>query len=535
MAPALRHMRMRGKQPQLDPRIERDGHGIKKIYLVTFPRIRVIQGLSCPTVRRRLRGKTSTGQVPLRSPSNFTREEIEEIMLDAASRPMYEDSRNQHHQKGVVLQKMGIFLELHKSEDDTSTFASCRDPHYHVALQGERSFRYLPMKKAIRVRRGFETHWSCTHDGYWSAVRYCAVKSPKKPQEELDPQPRLWARSGSHPPLLQACEEPVTAAAIIQRRRNAVVKAEEKGKAEPRVTEMDLYAAIVEGGFRNTPDDQHAWRKLITHLKETSAALYSYAFKMRTKLPGLINDVWAWERVGDVLAIVSMPRAARLEKVAGEACQCGGKWWTHAQQIFWNNGVCPIDFSTDVHRSLSQGRGPSTKVVVMAGLHGGEGKSFLFAPLRGVYGSEHVQESPQPGNFPLLGLEDKTVVLLDEWRFDESVLRMATQLLWYEGKPFPVTQPQNQAGSYGHFLYEGSAPLFVTTKEEDLARIETAARRAKDLNLPSQHTMLLRRLKVYKLHAPCPVADNVTIVECPSCFARMILQCSRGYGGPSHT
>ena len=130
MAPALRHMRMRGKQPQLDPRIKRDGHGIKKIYLVTFPRIRVIQGLSCPTVRRRLRGKTSTGQVPLRSPSNFTREEIEEIMLDAASRPMYEDSRNQHHQKGVVLQKMGIFLELHKSEkDDTSTFASCRGPH----------------------------------------------------------------------------------------------------------------------------------------------------------------------------------------------------------------------------------------------------------------------------------------------------------------------------------------------------------------------------------------------------------------------
>ena len=83
-------------------------------------------------------------------------------MLDAASRPMYEDSRNQHHQKGVVLQKMGIFLELHKSEnDDTSTFASCRDPHYHVALQGERSFRYLLMKSnscAVRPRNTLELH-----------------------------------------------------------------------------------------------------------------------------------------------------------------------------------------------------------------------------------------------------------------------------------------------------------------------------------------------------------------------------------------
>ena len=423
MAAALRHMRMRGKQSQLDPRMKKDeGHGITKIYLVTFPRIRAklrrrLRGKvphTRATVRRRLREKTSTGQAPLRGPSNFTREEIEETMSSAASRPMYEDSRNQYHQKGVVLQKMGIFLELHKSEnDDTSTFASCRDPHYHVALQGERSFRNLLMKKAIRVRYGLETHWSCTHDGYWLCATVPSNR-PKKSQEELDPQPRLWARNGSHPPLHQACEEPVTAAAIIQRHHNAVMKAEEKGKAEPRVTEMDLYAAIVEGGFRNTPDDQHAWRKLIAHLEETSAALYAYAFKMRTKLPGLTNDVWAWEGVGDVLAVVSMPRAARLEKVAGEVCQCGGKWWKHAQQIFWNNGVCPIGFSTDVHRSLSQGRGPSTKVVVLSGLHGGEGKSFLFAPLRGVYGSEHVQESPQPGNLPLIGVEDKTLILLEE-------------------------------------------------------------------------------------------------------------------------
>ena len=69
-----------------------------------------------------------------------------------------------------------------------------------------------------------------------------------------------------------------------------------------------------------------------------------------------------------------------------------------------------------------------------------------------------------------------------------------------------------------------------------MATIEAAARRATaDLNQPSQHTMLLRRLKLYKLHAPCPVADDVAIVECPSCFARMILQCSRDYGGPSRT
>ena len=39
--------------------------------------------------------------------------------------------------------------------------------------------------------------------------------------------------------------------------------------------------------------------------------------------------------------------------------------------------------------------------------------------------------------------------------------------------------------------------------------------------------MLLRRLKIYKLHVPNPVAGNVTIDECPACFARMTLRYSR--------
>ena len=121
--------------------------------------------------------------------------------------------------------------------------------------------------------------------------------------------------------------------------------------------------------------------------------------------------------------------------------------------------------------------------------------------------------------------------MLDEWRFDESVLRMATQLLWYEGKPFPVTRPQNQAGNAGHFLYRGGAPLFVTTKEEYLEQIEVAAEQARTTNQPTQHTMLLRRLKIHKLHKPTLVPGDCTIPECPACFAGMVLGHSRDHRG----
>ena len=96
-----------------------------------------------------------------------------------------------------------------------------------------------------------------------------------------------------------------------------------------------------------------------------------------------------------------------------------------------------------------------------------------------------------------LNIEDKSIVLVDEGRFDEEVLRLATQLLWYEGKPLPVARPQNQEGVVGHTMYVGNAPIFIATKAKELVWLQRAAEWARRSGRPSEHTMLLRRLKVY--------------------------------------
>ena len=80
----------------------------------------------------------------------------------------------------------------------------------------------------------------------------------------------------------------------------------EQGKAEPRVTETVLYAAVVAGGFKNTADDCHAWRRSAEH----------YAFKVRSKLTGFIDDVWSWETVDDSLSSLPMTRPALLQQFA---------------------------------------------------------------------------------------------------------------------------------------------------------------------------------------------------------------------------
>ena len=46
--------------------------------------------------------------------------------------------------------------------------------------------------------------------------------------------------------------------------------------------------------------------------------LAELAFKIRKKLPGLIDDVWEWETVGDALSFLGQSRVERLQRAAEE-------------------------------------------------------------------------------------------------------------------------------------------------------------------------------------------------------------------------
>ena len=247
----------------------------------------------------------------------------------------------------------------------------------------------------------------------------------------------------------------------------------------------------------------------------------TFAFKNRQKLSAIIDDVWSWETVDDFLQHNALTRMQLMQKARASPCQCNGQWHQVAWQALQRNSVDVHDLCSHVLWSLQEGRREDVPVLVLMGRFGGEGKSFFLAPLRNVMGLENVQATPQPGSFPLLGLERRKVVLLDEWAFDTSVLPLCTQLLWYEGKSFPLTRPQNKDYS-GHLLYTGSAPIFATCKEKELAPIMQKAQEATQLGQPSEWTMLLRRLKIFRFSVPLQ-DPRCKIPECPACFANLIM------------
>ena len=498
--------RLRGKQSlqawHLDEPLQGENKdATKEIYLVSLPHPKQLA--------------TRDG-VALRAPSTYTREEIRDAILDVCVAPAY-DAAFLRRMPGFVVRavpvrKLVVFREFHKEVQGGQA-----NVHYHVALQLGVAWRFMPLKRALLLRFNLASHWSCEHVHYSSVVSYGIRWTPKKPRDALDPAPVRWP--GDHPPLEIAANPPTTAQALEARRTFRVQNDSEQGKSEPRVEEIDIWPIVVRSGVRNSPDDPHAKKRLIQYAKENcSPKTVAWLFKNRDRLSKVIDDIWQWEEIDKTLEEVGTSRAQRFHDARGWPCVCGGRWLHHVKESFRLNGINVPDLCRNVLRSIEEGRSEVLPVVVLLGRFGGEGKSLFFSPLRPLYGNAQVQARPPSGNFSLLGIENAKVALLDEWRFMAENLPLPLQLLWMEGKPVPVCQPQNDRGQSGHSLYEGTAPVFITGQEDAVVALTRIAA----VQSLGDASMLLRRLRTYTFTVPIPKPALPRIKPCPRCFACMV-------------
>ena len=186
----------------------------RHVYLATFPHPRAGSGLAVP--------------------SSMSRSSILTKLMQACATPSGA-ALNRPHQP-VSLDYVAVFHEMHKEGPDGIAHG-----HYHIAVKGSSSFRFAAVKKALMDQSNMASHWSCTHTGYWSPIKYCATPSSSKPRASLDPHPLLWSRVGQHPPLHLLWSEPNTAAAMRAKRQRKEDNASENSKPEPRMTDYELW------------------------------------------------------------------------------------------------------------------------------------------------------------------------------------------------------------------------------------------------------------------------------------------------------
>ena len=226
----VKRVRINGKSTMqapasgLDLGVE-DPTAVREAYLVTFPHPSDGPG---------------TNGGGLLAPAVYTRAQVRDAVLAACNAPVHDPAWLRRHPgfvaQAVPVQKMVIFREYHA----TGTLGQ-QDLHYHVALLLDRPARFMPLKRAILAATRLASHWSCSHIGYWSTVSYGITATVKKPRAALDPAPLSWCVHGVHPPLEEAAVEPTTARALAVRRQRSVDAAGEKGKAEPRAQDIDLW------------------------------------------------------------------------------------------------------------------------------------------------------------------------------------------------------------------------------------------------------------------------------------------------------
>ena len=286
-----------------------------------------------------------------------------------------------------------------------------------------------------------------------------------------------------------------------------------------------MWPIVVENSFRDGPDEHAAHLKLIAHAKQyCSPARQAFLFKRRQALPNLIEAIWQWEDVDMVLEDVARSRMQTLRAAADGACVCSGMWPEIVTRTVLANNIPLDELCKDVVVSLQDGRSETTPVLVMAGARGGEGKSFFSKPLQELFG-EYVFPCPEPGTFPLLDLPGKKVVFLDDWRLNKAILPFETQCRWFDGSPVRVQRPHNQNGVTGHVVYQGTAPIFMTTKLCDIERLAKLSEVDPSSGSPkgTEASMVYRRLKIYKFHSRIAKPKGKKIKYCPACFAKLVL------------
>ncbi|CAK0856038.1 unnamed protein product [Prorocentrum cordatum] len=198
----------------------------------------------------------------------------------------------------------------------------------------------------------------------------------------------------------------------------------ENGKPEPCVEEVDLWPIVVRSGMRNSP-------------------VAAWMFKNERMLEKIIDEAWAWGNVDSFLEDATKPVMQQFKEALRTPCVCGSRGLHHVRESLSTNRVDVPDLRSSILMSLKHGRSEAAPLGTLAG--------------RGWAG----------GQFCLHGLDKATVAVLDEWIFIDEDLPLSIQLLWLEGKPVPITMPQNQ--HVGHKVYMGSAPIFVTCPETALA------------------------------------------------------------------
>ena len=146
-----------------------------------------------------------------------------------------------------------------------------------------------------------------------------------------------------------------------------------------------------------------------------------------------------------------------LSEALNSPCECERQWLTCALQLLERNNIDCEELSFAVKELLQKGRGKGRNILLTGPTT--YGKTLLFSPLTKIVNAFY---SPATGTSAWVGVEDKEIILLNDFRWERSLITWTDILLLLEGDLVHLSAPKT------HYCQDitinADTPIFCTSK-----------------------------------------------------------------------
>ena len=429
----------------LEELTEADDASKKMVYLITISRV----------LSERLQGGD------LRDVTTLTRQDVQECVLDAWENPVHSGRGGRPRQSdGGLVKKMVVFQESHAD--------GAR--HFHVAVLLNSQMRFAAVKRTLLDRHHLPSHFSTTHQQWWSAVKYGCEATPKKPVVDTDPL--QWVPPGAASiDLFEDSQQPFQAGAWVKRREGKDRESLKKGE-HATFTKLDFTALVLAKNLRSKAS-------VLKYFQDHgTVAMQAFGAKHQRKQDEYLEDAFEWSVAGDTAAAESMSDWALLCTTADKECPLGDTCPCHlASQAFFQGNAANFtmpELAEALRKVIVGGPSKHARVPFLVGPTN-TGKSSLVESFDALFGATRVYHLPAitDKKYALRNwLLNKRFVFWDE--FDPvayahaGVLPAAQFKKAFNGQWFEIQVPQNFHDGNKDFRWRRGAVF--TNKEEDLWR-----------------------------------------------------------------
>ena len=164
------------------------------------------------------------------------------------------------------------------------------------------------------------------------------------------------------------------------------------------------------------------------HNKEIAVSTTLSSTEVKNKVNELVETIWEVETATEKIARSKLSRIDVLREQLTSACICEGEWLQCALEILSKNSIDRAVFCDAIIKLLVMGRGKGRNIYINGPANCG--KTFILDPLRHIFDTFL---SPATCSYAWLGVEDKELIFLNDFRWSPTIIPWTDFLLLLEG------------------------------------------------------------------------------------------------------